>query len=153
MPVPLFPMVWQYQNQTIDVLANDIATLMSNTQGYIPASNGTGFSNSPLYLTPQGIDAEWNGVMNGLSFNFVAHKYGIGDITGPEGTLMYAQNAAGVAHFYSNFANNDVQLGISGSQKTLTCRGVMANVAGALNGKYLQMQVDGVPYKIPLHDI
>ena len=61
MPAPLFQYVWQYNNQPIEVLAQDIVNIISgsgsgpvNTANYIPVSNGLTFENSWLYTVDVG---------------------------------------------------------------------------------------------------
>jgi hypothetical protein len=56
MPGTLFQYVWQYNNQPLDVLAQDILNIISgsgsgpvNTANYIPVSNGLTFQDSQLY--------------------------------------------------------------------------------------------------------
>ena len=90
MPTPLFQYTWQYNNQPIEVLAQDIVNIISssgsgpvNTANYIPVSNGLTFQDSNLYndgnllkttFTPSPGDTIW-----GFEFDLAAKTFLIGD--------------------------------------------------------------------------
>ena len=51
MPAPLFPIVWQYSNQPIEVLANDVSQYVTNpTAKVIPVCADTSVTSAAQFI-------------------------------------------------------------------------------------------------------
>jgi hypothetical protein len=149
--MPLFPFVWQYNNQPIEVLAQDIAELAVNTAEFIPVSTGTAFIDSPLQVRPDGLFGVFNGNDTGMYIDYVNNQYMFGDDTGTVSARLSINGDLAVVNLAAtNGINPNVFLGIDGINKFLTCNGVSDTVAGASSGKYIKIEVDGILYNIEL---
>lgn len=162
MSAPLFPFVWQYNNQPIEVLAQEIVNIVSgsgtgpvNTANYIPVSNGLTFQDSVLNT----LDIANNSVLETIFPSFGSKgfllqpfidRYTFGECdptaTGFAGKLVIDNNFgyAGVGiegtNTYSIGVDTD---GITiGADTTLS--------AGTASGSYLTLKVNGTSYKLEL---
>lgn len=164
MPAPLFPYTWQYNNQPIEVLAQDIVNVLAangsgpvNTANYIPVSNGLTFDNSVINTLNGG-----NPVLETIfptygSKGFFLHPaldiYTFGECdpaaTGFAGKLIINNNIgyAGVgiegANSYALGVDND----------GLVFNGEGSITAGASSGVYLQVKFNGNTYKLELLNV
>ena len=130
MPSPLFPFVWQYNNQPIEQLAQDIVNVIAqsgngpvNTANYIPVSNGLTFDDSLIYQTATDIKTMWTPALGdtvwGIELDYTTKTVLIGDhssgfqaITQTGYSTVYAIDPVGPA-------GNAVQLNFNAPDQTL----------------------------------
>ena len=163
MPAPLFQYVWQYNNQPIEVLAQDIVNIISgsgsgpvNTANYIPVSNGLTFENSWLYTVDVGnndcLVSEFP-TFGKVGFNIspATGRYYFGtyddSLTTPQGFLMVEENNNYITLNYRGGVND---YGIGVSINGLLFGGVVSNTVGTSSGNYLEVDVNGTLYKLEL---
>lgn len=158
--MPLFPMVWQYQNQPIQTLAADVAELVVNEANYIPKSTGLGFASSPIFSNGNVLRTVFNGTnpFNGILEGFVldasnhVHKFGS------------LEGGTNFANLEINDAEGDVKMtslwqgtyectwGVRSDVRTLYANGVSVPIgATSISALCLKVKVDGVNYRIPLY--
>lgn len=162
MPTPLFQYTWQYNNQPIEVLAQDIVNIISgsgsgpvNTANYIPVSNGLTFDNSSL-ATDDGfgnlvLQTNFPTVGNvGLGLLPYIERYYLGtydpSAPGYAGHVL-VDNSFGSVGMYIN--------GLNSYSIGLDNLGLQVNVdtsltAGTSSGSYLTLKVNGNDYKLEL---
>jgi hypothetical protein len=164
--MPLFPFVWQYNNQPIDVLAENIAGLVVNTENYLPVSNGTTFVDSFLEVRPVngpvspfsiGVFGMYNGNEIGLGVDFLQNYYSIGGpslVDAQYGASCTANSAVGYAGLSASHPVNPlIQLGVDASQQALDYVGFeLTSPPGPSSGKYLKIMVNGTAYRLELLD-
>lgn len=159
MPTPLFPFTWQYNNQPIEILAENIAGLVVNTDKFVPVSDGLTFQDSTLvddavslrtrYLVSPGTYED-----KGFKLEYAGGKYNFGDYNaeGNSSTLsindsvqtvkLISQSGAGPAVTY---------FGLDGLNSTLIAEdAITATTAGSAAAKFLKIKVGSVDYKIQL---
>ena len=165
MPAPLFSFVWQYSNQPIDVLANDVAQYVTNpTAKVLPvcadtASTSAGqFIDSSLWddgVSLKTVYTAGPGSLEQLGFklDYVGHKYSFGDYAGAyNGSSIVIQDSLGTIRMSTNIGSA-AYFGIDGQNDTLEAVGVSATTAGAAAAKFLKVKVDNVDYKIQLLNV
>lgn len=165
MPAPLFPFVWQYNNQPIDVLAQDIVNVLAangtapvNTANYIPVSNGLTFEDSVLNT----LDVGSNPVLEtlfpvygskGFLLQPIIDRYTFGECdpaaTGYAGKLVVDNDLGFLA--LSIEGTNTYSIGLDNDG--LVFNGQGAITAGASSGVYLEVKVNGTPYKLELLNV
>lgn len=157
--MPLFPFTWQYNNQPIDVLAENIAELVVNTSKVIPVSDGLTFQDSTLTDDGASLRTTYLSSPNtyeekGLKLNYAGGKYSFGDYSiadngsvldindGVQTIKMITKSGAGPAVTY--FA-------LDGLNNTLTADdSLTATTAGAAAAKFLKIKIGATDYKIQL---
>jgi hypothetical protein len=164
MPAPLFQYVWQYNNQPIEQLAQDIVNVLSangntgpvNTANYIPVSNGLTFDDSWLLTKDIGnnncLATEFPTYGQvGINISPVLGQYSFGsygpNFTGLFGRLLLDENNNYIGLFY-NGGLNDYGIGVSSNG--LLLGGQVSNSAGTASGNYLEIDVNGTAYKLQL---
>jgi hypothetical protein len=151
--MPLFPYVWQYSNQTIDVLANDVSGLIVNTDKFIPVSNGTSFVDSTLLDDGVSVRAQYLGEPIGMDMHYLTGKYQFGAMATGNSTNVAINDGAGAAYMTTDYGGTVKSIGVDGVNETLTAVGVAATTAGAAAAKFLKIKVDGTDYKIQLLNV
>ena len=157
MPVPLFPFTWQYNNQPIEVLAENIASVVVNSSKVIPVvnNNENGFVDSTLTDDAVSLRTRYLASPNtyedkGFKLNYAGDKYQFGDYDGANnGTVVAVNDALQKATLEAD----GVVLGIDGAVGTLVADGVSAATAGAAAALFLKVTVDSVDYKIQLLNV
>lgn len=157
MPVPLFPFTWQYNNQPIEVLAENIASVVVNSSKVIPVvnNNANGFVDSTLTDDAVSLRTRYLTAPNtyedkGFKLNYAGDKYQFGDYDGANnGTVVAVNDSLKRA----GLEGNGVALGIDGIAGKLLIDGVTAATAGAAAALFLQVTVDSVDYKIQLLNV
>ena len=157
MPTPLFPFTWQYNNQPIEVLAENIASVVVNSSKVIPVvnNNENGFIDSTL--TDDGVSLRTRYLASpntyedkGFSLGYAGNKYEFGDYDGANnGTVVAVNDALQKASLEAD----TVVLGIDGAVGTLVADGVSSATAGAAAALFLKVTVDSVDYKIQLLNV
>lgn len=161
MPVPLFPFVWQYNNQPIEVLAENIASVVVNSSKVIPVvnDNENGFVDSTLTDDAVSLRTRYLASPNtyedkGLKLDYAGDKYNFGDYgaTGNKSTLSINDGLQTVKLISKSGAGPAVTtFGLDGLNNTLTAESALTTTtAGAAAAKFIKISVDGVPYKIQL---
>ena len=161
--MPLFQFVWQYSNQPIDVLADDVAGLVVNTDTYVPVSDGTTFVDSFIQIRPQGglvpagIFGMYNGNEVGLGIDFSQNYYSIGgtNLIDTDYSAQVVANAdLGLAGFGATHpvAPTQIQFGLDAANQSLYFEGPLATTVGGSSGNYIKIMIANVPYKIELLD-
>ncbi len=162
MPVqpPLFPYVWSYNNQPIEVLANEITQYAVNpSPKVIPVCGAGEFVDSTLWDDSQSLRTRYQItpsflVDRGFHLDYANSKYMFGDYDGsgnnsflviddPGKTLRLWTNSGvpgGVSWFGINGVLNSLE--VTDSLTTTT--------AGAAAAKFIKVDVGGNPYKIQL---
>jgi len=159
MPTPLFPFTWQYNNQPIEVLAENIASVVVNSSKVIPVvnNNANGFVDSTLTDDAVSLKTRYLASPNtyedkGFSLNYAGDKYVFGDYDGANnGTVVSVNDVLEKAALEN--ASGAVALGIDGANATLVADGVSAATAGAAAALFLKITVDSVDYKIQLLNV
>lgn len=162
MPAPLFQYVWQYNNQPIEQLAQDIVNVLAasgsgpvNTANYIPVSNGLTFSDSTINTLDSGNNPVLESIFptygsKGFLIQPVSDKYTFGECdplaVGFSGKLVI-DNALEYIVLAAEGVNS-YSLGIS--QNGLEFNGEGSVTAGASSGVYLKVKVNNVDYKLEL---
>lgn len=100
MPAPLFQYVWQYNNQPIEQLAQDIVNVIAqsgngpvNTANYIPVSNGLTFQDSPLVSFSDTLLCEISG--QGFNLNTTQFQFGILSGYAHEAKIVFDKTQSG----------------------------------------------------------
>jgi hypothetical protein len=152
--MPLFPFVWQYNNQPIEVLAADVAEIVINDVNYIPISTGTTFENSPIFSNGSVMRSMFGGTLEGFVIDAFNDEYKFGALEG-------ATNATNV-EIVDDIADakltclwqgvDETTWGIRGDIRTLYTNGTTINLAAStIQPLALKVKVDGVNYKLPLY--
>ena len=158
--MPLFPFVWQYSNQPIEVLAADVAELVVNTNLRVPVSTGTGFADSPIFVnggimrTLFGGTNPFNGTLEGFVIDANNNNYKFGTIDGGTSfTNLEISDNIGDAKLTSLWLGVDeTTWGIRGDIRTLYTNGTSINMgASTISPLALKVKVDGVNYRLPLY--
>lgn len=167
--MPLFPFVWQYSNQPIEVLATDILQIITsgntapvNTPDYIPVSNGLTFEDSCLITK----DLQNNvGLRSDLGAPFaegIELKTNIRRYTLGTYDTDIAASGFGYAEVYNDpIFGSYAAVGLRGGHsvgvgpgilggEVIQLNGTQALTAGAPLGQYLEIQVNGTLCKIEL---
>lgn len=163
MPAPLFPYVWQYNNQPIEVLAQEIVNIVSgsgsgpvNTANYIPVSNGLTFQDSVINT----VDIGNNPVLEtlfpvygskGFLIQPVVDRYTFGECevspTGFAGKVVVDnQNEYAAIYGESTLSSCAVGVSING----IMLDGPVSLSTSGASGSYLQINVNNIPYLIEL---
>ena len=162
MPAPLFQYVWQYNNQPIEVLAQDIVNIISgsgsgpvNTANYIPVSNGLTFQDSILNT----VDGGNNPILEtlfptygskGFLLQPVIDRFTFGECDpaaiGFAGKLV-VDNSIGLTALFIE-GTNTYAIGLDNDGIILN--GDASLTAGSASGSYLEVKVNGTPYKLQL---
>lgn len=157
MPVPLFPFTWQYNNQPIEVLAENIASVVVNSSKVIPVvnDNANGFVDSTLTDDAVSLKTRYLASPNtyedkGFSLSYSGNKYVFGDYDGANNNTVVSINDALER---ATLETATVALGIDGVAGKLVADGVSAATAGAAAALFLQVTVDSVDYKIQLLNV
>jgi len=152
MPTPLFPFTWQYNNQPIEVLADNIAGLVVNTNKFVPVSDGNTFQDSTL--TDDGVlfRTQYQGYPTGISMNYLQRKYSLGDGL-VNNTKVTINDPLGTATLITQDGGTVKSWGIDGANECLTVVGVTDTTAGAAAAMFLKINVDSVDYKIQLLNV
>jgi hypothetical protein len=149
--MPLFPFVWQYSNQPIDVLAENIAELVVNSNEFIPVSNGISFQNSTIVNKSNLVKTEYLNTDTGLLIDYAAREYYLGHTLNNQSRLEIIDAQSKFTWRTNPEGGPLVAFGLLGSQKSLTVTGNMvASAAGPAVPMFLKIQVDGVDYRIQL---
>jgi hypothetical protein len=163
MPNPLFPYVWSYNNQTVDVLANDITEYVVNpSPKVIPVCGAGEFVDSTLWDDSQSVRTRYQITPSfledkGFYLDYATNKYRFGDYDGlynnstllindTSKTLRLSTNSGvpgGVSYFGVNGVLNSLEV-----TNSLT-----ATTAGPVAAKFIKIDVGGTPYKIQLLDV
>lgn len=162
MPAPLFPFVWQYNNQPIEVLAEEIVNVLSangtspvNTANYIPVSNGLTFGDSVLNTVDIGLNPVLETLFptfgsKGFLLQPVVDRYTFGECDpaalGYAGKVVVDNNFGYVG--MSIEGTNSYVLGVDNDG--LVFNGDGSITAGASSGSYLIIKVNGTQYKLDL---
>lgn len=163
MPIPLFPFTWQYNNQPIEVLAENIAGVIVNDPKVIPVvnDNANGFVNSTLtddavslrsrYLSAPGVYED-----KGFKLDYVGNKFNFGDYgaTNNKSTLSI-NDALQTVRFISKSGAGPATtfFGLDGANNTLEAEdALIATTAGSAAAKFLKIKVGTTSYKIQLLD-
>ena len=158
--MPLFPIVWQYQNQTIQTLAADVAELVVNTNLHIPVSNGTAFVDSPIFVNGSVMRTlfngtnPWNGLLEGFMIDASNKNYKFGAIEGgTNASDLEITDSIGEVKLTSNWQGVwETTWGLRSDIRTLFANGVAAPLSTAtISTTCLKVKVDGVSYRIPLY--
>lgn len=154
--MPLFPFVWEYNNQPIQVLAQDIAALSVNNPDYIPVSTGNNFVDSPLkveQLTPTvtGLISYFNNTWDGIVISPGKYEFGAISIAAGAGnyTRVKVDDLSSSAVFTASYPNF-VQFGASSILQAIIADGLDTTTAGASAGKYLRVRIGNTNYKLEL---
>ena len=162
--MPLFPFVWQYNNQPIEVLAADIASLIPsniNTADYIPVSDGTTFIDSPLKAVPLTptislLVSEYNGIWDGIKIGPAKYAFGAIGVGAGAGnnTILDVDDIAATVVMKTSYPpgpSGGTYLGVGGGSGAILARGLDTAVpAGVSSGLYLRVQIANTMYKLEL---
>ena len=160
--MPLFQFVWQYNNQPIEVLAADVASIVVNNNLFVPVSNGTGFVDSPIFFnggimrTLFGGTVPGGGTLEGILMDCYNNVYKYGTIEGGTNTSnLEIYDATGDVRMISTWAGTtEVSWGMRSDIRTLYTNGTSANMGAAtISPKCLKVLVDGISYRLPLYSI
>jgi hypothetical protein len=162
MSAPLFPFVWQYNNQPIEQLAQDIVNVLGgsgngpvNTANYIPVSNGLTFEDSILNTVDIGLNPVLETIFptfgsKGFLLQPTIDRYTFGECdpaaTGFAGKLVIDNTLEYIV--LAGEGTNSYSLGVS--QDGLVFNGEVSSTAGTSSGVYLNVKVNGVDYKLEL---
>lgn len=152
--MPLFPFVWQYSNQPIEVLAADIAELAVNDANYIPISSGTTFENSPIFSNGSVMRSLFGGTLEGFVIDAFNNVYKFGTLEGgTSATNLEIADTTGDIKITSNWEGTwEATWGLRSDLRTLYTNGVSVNLGAAtISTLALKVKVDGVNYRIPLY--
>jgi len=165
MPAPLFQYVWQYNNQPIEVLAQDIVNVIAqsgngpvNTANYIPVSNGLTFDDSVLNTVDVGLNPVLETIFptfgsKGFLLQPIIDRYTFGECDpaalGFAGKLTVNNDTGNVG--VSIQGTNSYFLGVDNDG--LVFDGEGAITAGTSSGVYLQVKVGGNLYKLDLLNV
>jgi len=153
--MPLFPFVWQYNNQPIEVLAADIAELSVNTVEYIPVSTGTSLTDSPfkveLVAGQTVVTSYRNGLWDGIQIAPAKYEFGALQVGAGAGNVTRVKvDDLGSQATFTASNPNFVQFGVSGVLQAIIADGVDTTTAGASAGKYLRVRIGNTDYKLEL---
>lgn len=162
MPAPLFQYVWQYNNQPIEQLAEDIVNVLAgngtspvNTANYIPVSNGLTFSDSTINTLDTGNNPVLESIFptygsKGLLIQPASDRYTFGECdplaAGFAGKVV-VDNDFGYVSF-SIEGTNSYSVGVD--QDGIVLNGEGSITAGASSGVYLNVKVNNTDYKLEL---
>jgi len=152
--MPLFPFVWQYNNQPIEVLAADVAEIVVNDNLYIPVSNGVGFDNSPIFYNGSVMRSVFGGTLEGFVIDASNNQYKFGALEGaPNATNVEIVDNISDAKLTCLWQGVDeTTWGIRGDARTLYTNGTSTNMGtSTISTLALKVRVDGVNYKLPLY--
>jgi hypothetical protein len=152
--MPLFPFVWQYNNQPIEVLAADVAEIVINDANYIPISTGTAFVNSPIFSNGSVMRSMFGGALEGFVIDAFNDEYKFGALEGAtNATNVEIVDDIGDAKLTCLWQGvNECTWGIRGDVRTLYTNGTTAPMlASTIQPLALKVKVDGVNYKLPLY--
>lgn len=164
MPTPLFPFVWQYSNQPIEVLAEDVASVIVNTIKVIPVvnDNANGFIDSTLTDDAVSLRTRYLAGPNvyedkGLKLDYVGGKYTFGDYTTADnGSRLAINDAVQTLQMITKSGAGPAVtfFGLDGLNATLLADSALtAATAGAAAALFLKVDIAGVPYKIQLLNV
>jgi hypothetical protein len=160
--MPLFPFTWQYSNQPIDVLAENIAELVVNSGKYIPLSDGVKFIDSTIIqdtlqnkLETAVIDPiSGNATLKGIKLDYAGDKYSLGDYVGANNSSCFIVNDP--TYKVSMITNRASSPGIAmfrldGVAESLEVQGCTATTAGApIPNLFIKVVVGSTQYKLQL---
>ena len=130
MPAPLFQYVWQYNNQPIEQLAQDIVNVLAqsgngpvNTADYIPVSNGLTFEDSLIYQTATNMKTMWTPAPGdtiwGMELDYTTKDVLLGDHSSGFHANTQTGNASVYAVDPTGPAGNAVVLDFNAPDQTL----------------------------------
>ncbi len=168
--MPLFPFVWQYNNQPIEVLATDILQIITsgntapvNSPDYIPVSNGLTFQDSCLINKDQfnnpGLRTDFaSDPLEGLELNSFNKRYTLGNFDQSAalglGYVVVKQDLVFGSYAQIGLSGgHSVGVGVGPLGEVIQLNGTQAFTAGAPLGQYLEILVNGTPCKIELLDM
>jgi Fe-S cluster assembly iron-binding protein IscA len=159
--MPLFPFVWQYNNQPIDVLADNVSELIVNTGKFIPLSDGLQFIDSTIRqdtlqnkLETVVIDPILGATLKGMKLDYANDKYYLGDYDGANNNSSFIVNDP--THKVSMITNRASAPGVAmfrldGVTDSLEIQGCTATTAGApIPNLFIKVVVGSTLYKIQL---
>ena len=152
--MPLFPFVWQYSNQPIEVLAADVAEIVINDANYIPISSGTTFENSPIFSNGSVMRSLFGGTLEGFVIDAFNDEYKFGSLEGAVNAtnLEIADDIADAKLTCLWQGVSETTFGIRGDIRTLYTNGTSVNLGAAtISPLALKVRVDGVNYRLPLY--
>ena len=163
MPTPLFPFTWQYNNQPIEILAENVAGVIVNNIKVIPVvnDNQNGFIDSTLTddavsLRSRYLAAPNNYEDKGFKLDYVGNKYNFGDYTGVNNkSTLSVNDAAQTVRMISKSGAGPATtfFGLDGLNNTLEAEAALtATTAGSAAAKFLKIKVGTTDYKIQLLD-
>lgn len=164
MPAPLFSFVWQYSNQPIEVLANDISQYVTNpTSKVIPVCSDTSataageFIDSTLWDDGVSLRTVYtagpgNLELQGFRLDYVGRKYRFGDHDQLyNGTNLSINDGAGTARFLSTFNSSSEFFGADFNNEWIDLTdGFTEATAGASASKFIKVRIGTITYKIAL---
>lgn len=162
MPNPLFPYVWSYNNQTVDVLANDITEYVVNpSPKVIPVCGAGEFVDSTLWDDSQSLRTRYQITPSfledkGFILDYATNKYQFGDygesnnstivnVNDGTGTILFASRINGLSTKYFGVDCDNEWLKITTEFTETT--------AGSAAAKFIKIDVAGTPYKIQLLNV
>lgn len=164
MPAPLFSFVWQYSNQPIEVLANDISQYVTNpTSKVIPVCADSSvtaaaeFIDSSLWDDGTSLRTVYTASPNvleqqGFNLDYVNHKYQFGEVDANyNGTVLQINDVAGTARLSSVFNGTLEFFGANFNNEWIDLTdGFTEATAGASASKFIKVRIGSITYKIEL---
>jgi hypothetical protein len=159
MPTPLFPFTWQYNNQPIEVLADNIAEVIVNTSKVIPVSDGLTFVDSTLTDTGASLQTTYLSAPNtyeekGFILDYAGGKYKFGDYAADDnGSTLDINDGAQILRMITKSGAGPAvtYFALDGLNNTLTADdSLTATTAGAAAAKFLKIKIGATDYKIQL---
>jgi hypothetical protein len=166
MPAPLFPIVWQYSNQPIEVLANDVSQYVTNpTAKVIPVCADTSVTSAAqfidstltddavslrtVYTSSPGVQEE-----QGLKLDYVGQKYNVGDFDANyNGTNLAINDVVGTARLGSVFNSSLEFFGADFNNEWVDITdGFTETTAGAAAAKFIKVRIGSTTYKLQLYN-
>lgn len=168
MPAPLFPFTWQYNNQPIEVLAENIAQFVTNpTAKVIPVCSDTTVTSAAKFIDSSLWDdavslrtvytaGPGNLLGKGFKLDYVGNKFTFGDYNATNNsTTLSINDALQTARMISKSGAGPATtfFGLDGLNATLEAEDALtATTAGSAAAKFLKIKVGTTAYKIQLLD-
>lgn len=169
MPTPLFPFTWQYNNQPIEVLAENVTQFVVNpTAKVIPVCADTTVTSAAQFIDSTLWDdavslrtvytaSPGNLLGKGFKLDYVGNKFNFGDYDGTNNsTTVSINDTTQTARFISQSGAGPATtfFGLDGLNNTLEAEAALTTTtAGAAAAKFLKIKVSGVDYKIQLLNV
>lgn len=159
--MPLFPFTWQYNNQPIDVLAENIAELVVNSGKFIPLSDGVQFIDSTIRqdtlqnkLETIVTDPILGGTLKGMKLDYAGDKYFFGDYDGANNNSgLVINDPTHKVSMITNLASSPgvAMFRLDGVAESLELQGCTATTAGApIPNLFIKVVVGSTQYKLQL---